>query len=419
MNKKIATRFVICLFGIAALFGFWRVVQWYTSDPVRFATADTVGWVSALEYTDMGARAVVFLPDGEEKPVPGSTETSQDMAPVWNLSGNHLYFSSDREEGSYHIFRWTLGTNRVDRRTFGSRSVTNPWFAHQPLIGGQDHPLVSSGGLVFQLDVSAGRMDQVVPPAVQLVAGEEGAGLLGQLDQYKGQMGLPTDANISVRSGKYTPDRSTIFAIIRRDGGEVFFTQRVIGPLEQLRPIALFAGRAVDYDVASDGSAVVILRNFQFPNPDRPPMEFVQNGRVVKPFRHAVFRVMFTDEGPQVAPIFISNEDEMAISEGVISPDGSKLLAIVGEQSEDGSFMAREMRVMPLVADGFRQSAVVARGDVRNPAWSPDGERVAFVRGAPGQAQVAVVNRDGSDLKALSGEGDWSYPAFSPQMAAN
>lgn len=419
MNKRIATRFVICLFGIAALFGLWRLVQWYTSDPVRFTTADTVGWVSALEYTDRGARAVVFMPNGESKVAPGGTETSQDMVPVWNHSGNHLFFASDREEGSFHIHRWTLGNNRLDRRTFGSRSVTNPWFAHQPLVGGRDHPLVSAGGLVFQLDVSAGKMDQVVPPVLQLISGEEGAGLLGQLDQYKGMIGLPTDATISVRSGKYTPDRSTIYAIIRRDGGEVFFAQMVLGTPELQRPIPLFAGSSVEYDVGSDGTAVVVLRNFQFPNPDRPPQEFIQNGRVVKPFRHAVFMVQLTAEGPQVAPLLISTEDDLVISEAVISPDASRVVVIVGRQTEDGSFAAEQMRVMPLAPNGFEQSAVVTRGDVRNPAWSPDGERIAFVRGVPGQAQVAVVRRDGSGLVALSDEGDWSYPAFSPQLPQN
>jgi Tol biopolymer transport system component len=50
------------------------------------------------------------------------------------------------------------------------------------------------------------------------------------------------------------------------------------------------------------------------------------------------------------------------------------------------------------------------------PAWSPDGTRIAFssLRGVAPSTQIYVVDIDGSDLTRLTVEGSGSYPAWSP-----
>ena len=58
-------------------------------------------------------------------------------------------------------------------------------------------------------------------------------------------------------------------------------------------------------------------------------------------------------------------------------------------------------------ADGTG-AAQLTRGtaDASDPEWSPDGARIAFVRGLPGQRRLATMNADGT--------GEASFPVFIP-----
>lgn len=52
---------------------------------------------------------------------------------------------------------------------------------------------------------------------------------------------------------------------------------------------------------------------------------------------------------------------------------------------------------------------------VADPAWSPDGRRIAFTCVAPGGTDVCVVNRDGADFARLTSDNAREYaPAWSP-----
>lgn len=48
------------------------------------------------------------------------------------------------------------------------------------------------------------------------------------------------------------------------------------------------------------------------------------------------------------------------------------------------------------------------------PAWSPDGTRIAFTRASARRADVFLMNSDGTHIKKLTGETDGFLPAFSP-----
>jgi Tol biopolymer transport system component len=53
--------------------------------------------------------------------------------------------------------------------------------------------------------------------------------------------------------------------------------------------------------------------------------------------------------------------------------------------------------------------------DDRFPAWSPDGERIAFVSWRDGDAEIYTVRPDGSDLRNLTQDRGWDVsPAWSP-----
>src|SRR5207248_10297447 len=89
------------------------------------------------------------------------------------------------------------------------------------------------------------------------------------------------------------------------------------------------------------------------------------------------------------------------------SPDGNRLLFIRGDRVGHGT-------IVVVATDGSAPEEVVpALDDVRSATWSPDGRRIAFsVFG--GSGPVYVVDRDGSGLHALASTGASDSPAWSP-----
>src|SRR6187431_248232 len=79
--------------------------------------------------------------------------------------------------------------------------------------------------------------------------------------------------------------------------------------------------------------------------------------------------------------------------------------------------------VAPAVAIGDHLLELIsgksARGDVQTPAWSPDGRKLAFVSRRDGNAEVYVMNADGSGLRNVTGTpSDDLDPAWSPDGRA-
>ena len=79
------------------------------------------------------------------------------------------------------------------------------------------------------------------------------------------------------------------------------------------------------------------------------------------------------------------------------SPDGQRIAFVRG----DG--------IHVMNADGS-DAVRLTTGDDNDPAWSPDGRRIAFVRGD----DIHVMNADGSDAVRLTRSGDDNSPAWSP-----
>jgi len=100
------------------------------------------------------------------------------------------------------------------------------------------------------------------------------------------------------------------------------------------------------------------------------------------------------------------------------APSGNRLL------SNDASGAKLSKNILAMNTDGSQQSVFVEGGEktALGPAWSPDGDRVAFALGhffpqqlGPAVADIVVVNRDGSGLKILTdGSGNMGFPSWSP-----
>lgn len=85
--------------------------------------------------------------------------------------------------------------------------------------------------------------------------------------------------------------------------------------------------------------------------------------------------------------------------------------------------VAKEGNIWLLTQDNFKQ--ISSGGRSRQPAWSPDGRRIAFVRVQDNSSDVWVMNADGSGAKALTPfrssnlkASHWAFqPAWSPDGA--
>jgi TolB protein len=53
-------------------------------------------------------------------------------------------------------------------------------------------------------------------------------------------------------------------------------------------------------------------------------------------------------------------------------------------------------------ADGSGQTAVTSGAFSADPMWSPDGSQIAFRQHAGGNADIYVMNSDGSGVKQLT-----------------
>jgi len=90
------------------------------------------------------------------------------------------------------------------------------------------------------------------------------------------------------------------------------------------------------------------------------------------------------------------------------SPDGGRI-AFVSER--DGN---DEVYVMNADGSGLVRLTDNAAGDA-GPAWSPDGGRIAFTSARDGNGEIYVMNADGSGLARLTDvAGDDAEPAWSP-----
>ncbi|MFX9042746.1 hypothetical protein ABTN45_20195, partial [Acinetobacter baumannii] len=73
---------------------------------------------------------VAIKPDGTIVESPDFVKGSRDRDAVWRPDGNRIFFSSDREEKAFNIYRWNLATNKVVRRTLGKIGKTDPSFSY-------------------------------------------------------------------------------------------------------------------------------------------------------------------------------------------------------------------------------------------------------------------------------------------------
>jgi TolB protein len=126
----------------------------------------------------------------------------------------------------------------------------------------------------------------------------------------------------------------------------------------------------------------------------------------------------WSPDGTQVVLTLYSDTFEGAIF--VSSSDGSSITKILGnarspEWSSQDRIVAERGRGRLITFDPDGGNVVKIGIHGSDPAWSPDGTRIAFMCGDFAHADVCVVNADGTGLVNLtnSPQVDWS-PSWSP-----
>jgi hypothetical protein len=98
------------------------------------------------------------------------------------------------------------------------------------------------------------------------------------------------------------------------------------------------------------------------------------------------------------------------------SPDGMQIVFTSPCPGDQERYPGSSLWVINVDGTGQRALPTVPLGGDFDPAWSPDGRRIAFTSLRDGRAQVYAMNLDGSELVNLSGGTQaWdSQPDFAP-----
>lgn len=417
MSRRLAVRFVVGLFIIAAALFAYQFLRQASVDIDLPPTADTVGYLAALMQRPDGSQVVLIKPDGKIIPSPGYVAGATDRKPVWRPDGNRLFFTSDRRDKTFNVYRWNPASNNVHQRSVGTRAKSDPLFGPPGFADANKDALVIAGGFVLNFNPRDGSTRQLLPPvAGTQTQGSEG-GVASQFESAYQQLGQ------AFRAAMWGKDRRFLIAIMQREtGDEVLIVQdmqerpNLEGGVRLPPPIPVLAANRIDFDVAADGKVVVAQLGYRFVSPDRVPPEFIKNGRPVAPYRNGV--VFFDPAAPEdaVSPIVLTRDDRVGFAGVRVSPKGGEFLLVAGVPQSIG-LEPRELAVLPLERGAGSRGRELVTGSIYEPSWDPSGKRIVFVMRKSGEKRsVYSVKSDGSDLKNLTGNlGDFSSPAFSPQ----
>ncbi len=405
--QTLLKRTATVLLAFAAIFGGLRYVQEQKGDFDR--GGESSGMIAAIRIERNGQQAVLIKPDGTVVGTKSWKDGNTDREAVWSPDGRFLFFCSDRKENTFNVFRWNPQSDDAQKRTETGGSRANPTFAPG---GTGDTLLVVAGGFVRELDPKTGKTPQILPPVNAEIAqsgGGDESGTEGSLSIY-GNLGK------SFRIARYLPGKGSIAAVMRReDGGEILVLQEltpVNGKVPKPRPIV--AGDHVEFDIdPTSGSVVYCVQNFRWPDKDQVPPQFRQGNRVTTPFRNAIGLV---DPKGAFSLVGASANDAAGFGAPRVSPDGTKMLLVAG-RIEEGSLRPAALLTLPLRAQGMGQAAVLTKGDVYEPSWSADGNRIAYAKRVGGKRDIYTMAGDGTDeTNVTKGQGDFSTPLMSPMV---
>ncbi len=215
------------------------------------------------------------------------------------------------------------------------------------------------------------------------------------------------------------------------DGSSLIFTSDRSGTMQLWRvdveggdPAALPAlpGNVSAFCISPDGAHIAAIT---VPSTKREEVERRGWRRIVR-LRYRADGPGYFDDLPELWLIDLHSGTTRAITDGrgfvgspAWSPDG-QTLAFTGEHAADAdSLLLRELWTASS-DDGWQPRQIVQFGSsIDAPSWSPDGRQIAFVGNQPAGATVGLHNvrlfssdRDGSTVRCLTGNEEWTCGNF-------
>lgn len=433
MNRKIAIRLVLGLIAIAGLFYGFGAIKEFAKDPDT-ADVDTTGVIVALEQTKLGSQVVVFSPNGEKRTIPGTDDTIVDRDFSWSPDGRHIYFSSNRElkglkddRGAFNIFRWRYGADQPEQFTKQRRSMSAPVFDPNPKFAASG--LVLAGGNVLDFFPREKTSQQVMPPVMdERGTTGEGGGSSGSMENVYSQLGS------SFRQAVWTPDHKAMYAVMRRDDGEVLiyhdFQPTAEGRMQA--PQGILAGSRVQIATSVTGKMLVTQSDAAavYAELERLPPDWVKDGKVFPNIggQRLTHMLWFVDIEPttgkpkllpMVPPTANPNDPKAIIPvfmDPVISPDGTMAAVVIASRPTPNQTVPFGLILMPMAQDGAMKGKPLVQGVIGTPSFTPDGKAILFTRLEGGKQGIYKVNVDGSSLTKISDAANFSNPVMSPQQ---
>lgn len=417
INQRLLLRSAISLLILAGLFMAFRWYRARETDLHGTDTLATVGWIAAIQETDQGNRVVAIKPDGTLVQQGDPPADAEDRDVVWRPDGNFIFFASDRDKGRFAMYRWyPQNGSTPEKRSIGARSQSAPFFLRgDGPLGPDAHALVTAGGVVMEYDPKTPALHQTLPPPDKLNSDQsEDQSGEGRKSAFEGEY---EHFGTSFKYAKWTPDKSGVFAVMRRETGEILIYQKLNAPSpEEGAPRPIVAGDRVDFDIdQKTGVCCFIVQNFQWPDPERAPEQFRKGRTVTVPFHHGIGLIdLSKPQGMEI--IAASNNDKFCFAEPALTPAGDFVAFVGGAYQGNGNMTPAGLYVVPAQVGVKDLGQTVATGDVHEPSWSPDGTTLAFAqRIAPNKRPIFTISRSDPVVRQRSPDGVFESPKFSPQ----
>ena len=426
MNRKIAIRFVVGLFTVAALFFGYQFFKNALTVGAFETPVDTTGAVAALQETSQGTKVVVFSASGQKRDLPGSDAQTVDRDFSWSPNGYHLYLSSNRnplggkgDKGAFNLFRWKYNEESTEPFSNQRRSQSAPRFGP---IGDGKRGVILSGGNVVSFDPITKTGEQIMPPVTKYEAnGNQESGAQSGIDTLYSKLGN------SFRAAQWTPTMTSMLAVMRRDDGEVFiyhdFTLTEKGEIKP--PLGILAGTRVQFDQSSAGKFVIAQQDAAPVDVERPPADWLKDGKLFPnmggiPLTHMLWYGEWLNGLPKLVPMIPPQPQDKTMSQPAfmdpaISPDGTMFAVVVAQRVSPTSTVPFALLVGPLDATGLAKGNRVATGEVLQPSWSPDSKSIVFIASDGTHRAIVAVNADGTGRRKLADDANYVMPMFSPQ----
>jgi dipeptidyl aminopeptidase/acylaminoacyl peptidase len=377
------------------------------------------GMIAALKGSDSGGTHVVILTrEGVVRELPATEATDHDV--LWDPQGKRILFLSNRtRDGSFQVFEWKPDRNNEPVQiTPDGASRSRLWISANGKF-----LLVTTRGEVFQIEYPRRFFRRVFPPSNQPdpFAGAEQE--LRALHTHTTAEDLILERwrqlQEAIEGEAFTEgfvDASgTYFAGVYKIALGYAVVLHHLQTTE-VPPLAPWGGKNIEITYHPQRPEIIVaLQDFQFPHRAQVPRELIQpDGSVKRPFVHALLWGSLPDilAGNSVgSAIFASQSGEEAWTQPIFAPDGERF-AVIHLKKQKDKWVREGLYVVNLSPQGVTSVVQVAEGEVYDPAWSPDSQRLAFVR----NGDVFVVERTGGGEENLTkGSGSFHSPVFSPQ----